>query len=79
MVKQLEGFWMAGPKRPGRSLPQTQIIGADGKNAYAHWDSKESFNFIDQFVPALRDHVKAMGWRASGGCTSVTSPAAPRA
>lgn len=66
VVKSLEGFWMGGPNVKGDPYPQVEIIdrGTDGRaiRSYAHWDSDKTNNFVDQFVPALRDHLRGKGW-----------------
>ncbi len=63
VVKQLEGFWMAGAGVHGDPYPQVEVIDSDGKRAYRHWDSKEATAFIDQLMPALRDHLQQKGWQ----------------
>jgi hypothetical protein len=66
VVKQLEGFWMAGPNVRGNPYPQVEIIdrdaGGTAVRSYAAWDGAKSNNFIDQFVPALHKHLEAKGW-----------------
>ncbi|WP_161606365.1 glycoside hydrolase domain-containing protein [Microlunatus speluncae] len=63
VVKQLEGFWMAGPNVHGDPYPQLEVINSEGRRDYAHWDSTEATSFVDQLVPALRDHLKEKGWQ----------------
>lgn len=64
-VKALEGYWMS-TKAFGAATRQTETIGLDAKGKPARtwvpWDSAAAHDWDDQFVPALRDHLKAKGW-----------------
>ncbi len=44
---------------------ETLAAGPDGKavKKYVPWDSPAATNWINQYVGALRDHVRAMGWQ----------------
>ncbi|TDC18893.1 glycoside hydrolase domain-containing protein [Kribbella albertanoniae] len=64
-VSRLEGFWVNGG--PGYSTVwdvETLVRDADGQTVkkYVPWTSTEADDWIQQYVGALRDHVKAKGW-----------------
>ncbi|GAA1707272.1 hypothetical protein GCM10009745_63880 [Kribbella yunnanensis] len=64
-VSRLEGFWVNGG--PGYWTTwdvETLARDADGKTVkkYVPYTSAEADDFIQQYVGALRDHVRARGW-----------------
>ncbi|MFC0626979.1 glycoside hydrolase domain-containing protein [Kribbella deserti] len=69
--KRLEGFWVSADTdnwgRPFDSVREVEIIdrpsgSGRGQRNYANWDSPKARNFIDQFIPALREHLAAKRW-----------------
>ncbi|MBB6567062.1 DUF4091 domain-containing protein [Kribbella sandramycini] len=78
-VKRLEGFTMSGPHTSGSpwydpNRPNgkwlTEVLGkpdaATGQASFSwiDWDSPQAGKWIDQFFPALRDHLRAKGWES---------------
>lgn len=64
-VSRLEGFWVnGGPNYWTRWDVETLALDANGKTVkkYVPWDSAEATDWINQYVGALREHVKAKGW-----------------
>ncbi|WP_112245254.1 glycoside hydrolase domain-containing protein [Kribbella monticola] len=64
-VSRLEGFWVNGGPNSGTHWDmETLAAGPDGKavKKLVPWDSPEGTSWVNQYVAALRDHVKAMGW-----------------
>ncbi|MFC0627389.1 glycoside hydrolase domain-containing protein [Kribbella deserti] len=61
MAKRLEGFWLAGGPN-NRTKWDLEIIGSDGRRQWVPYDSPAANNWIDQYVPALRDHLAAKSW-----------------
>ncbi|GAA0578952.1 DUF4091 domain-containing protein [Kribbella sandramycini] len=69
VVKRLEGFWVSADTynwgRPQDDIREVEIIdglGGKGQRNYVNWDSPKAKNFIDQFIPALKQHLDAKGW-----------------
>lgn len=66
-VSRLEGFWVnGGPTSGDHWGVETLAPNADGKlvKTYVPWDSPAADRWIQQYVGALREHVKAMGWES---------------
>ncbi|WP_152365158.1 glycoside hydrolase domain-containing protein [Microlunatus speluncae] len=64
-VSRLEGFWVNGGPTSGTTWGvETLARGPEGNviKKYVPWDSPESSRWINDYVTALRDHVKAKGW-----------------
>ncbi|GAA1680248.1 hypothetical protein GCM10009745_25300 [Kribbella yunnanensis] len=69
VVKRLEGFWVSadtsGWPGPSNEIRDVEIIdgtGGKGRRNYVDWNTKKANNFIDQFIPALKQHVQDKGW-----------------
>ncbi|TDD47000.1 DUF4091 domain-containing protein [Kribbella antibiotica] len=69
VVKRLEGFWVSADTynwgRPQDGVREVEIIdgtGGKGKRNYVNWNTAKANNFIDQFIPQLKQHLDAKGW-----------------
>ncbi|MET7278058.1 glycoside hydrolase domain-containing protein [Kribbella sp. NPDC005582] len=72
VVKRLEGFWVSADTynwgRPQDGVREVEIIdgsGGKGRRNYVNWNSAKANNFIDQFIPQLKQHLDAKGWTES--------------
>ncbi|WP_198676483.1 glycoside hydrolase domain-containing protein [Kribbella monticola] len=59
-VKRIEGFDPMGGSPKYR--PATLSTTAGARQVYVDWDSAAGQNWLNQYIPALRDHVAAKGW-----------------
>ncbi|WP_405062562.1 discoidin domain-containing protein [Kribbella sp. NBC_01505] len=72
VVKRLEGFWVSADTynwgRPQDGIREVEIIdgtGGKGQRNYVNWNTAKANNFIDQFIPQLKQHLDAKGWTES--------------
>jgi hypothetical protein len=67
VMKRLEGFWVCADTDNWRvnhqdGVREVEIISrrtGTSSRDYAPWNSSESTNFIDQFIPALKQHLES--------------------